>query len=106
MSEINEKRIRTPGIEDFPAAPGRGNESPSISDSRALVEAEEAAADSDLDRSLRPRTLADFVNQEQVTEQLAIFIEAARGREEALDHVLLAGPPGLGKTSLAHIVAE
>ena len=50
-------------------------------------------------------TLADFVNQEQVTEQLAIFIEAARGRGEPLDHVLLAGPPGLGKTSLAHIVA-
>ena len=62
--------------------------------------------DEDLDRSLRPRTLADFVNQVQVTEQLAIFIEAARGRGEPLDHVLLAGPPGLGKTSLAHIVAE
>ena len=51
------------------------------------------------------RRLADFVNQEQVTEQLAIFIEAARRRGEPLDHVLLAGPPGLGKTSLAHIVA-
>ena len=51
------------------------------------------------------RPSADFVNQEQVTEQLAIFIEAARGRGEPLDHVLLAGPPGLGKTSLAHIVA-
>ena len=49
--------------------------------------------DEDLDRSLRPRTLADFVNQEQVTDQLAIFIEAARGRDEPLDHVLLAGPP-------------
>src|SRR5436190_2110341 len=58
-----------------------------------------------LARSLRPRRLADFVNQEQVTEQLAVFIEAARGREEPLDHVLLAGPPGLGKTSLAHIIA-
>ena len=61
--------------------------------------------DEDLDLSLRPPTLADFVNQVQVTEQLAIFIEAARGRGEPLDHVLLAGPPGLGKTSLAHIVA-
>jgi holliday junction DNA helicase RuvB len=61
--------------------------------------------DEDLDRSLRPPTLADFVNQEQVTDQLSIFIEAARGRGEPLDHVLLAGPPGLGKTSLAHIVA-
>ncbi len=50
-------------------------------------------------------TLADFVNQEQVTGQLEVFIEAARRRGEALDHVLLAGPPGLGKTSLAYIVA-
>ena len=61
--------------------------------------------DDDFDRSLRPPTLEDFVNQVQVTEQLGIFIEAARRREEALDHVLLAGPPGLGKTSLAHIIA-
>jgi Holliday junction DNA helicase RuvB len=61
--------------------------------------------DDDLDRSLRPPRLSEFVNQEQVTGQLEIFIEAARRREEALDHVLLAGPPGLGKTSLAHIVA-
>jgi Holliday junction DNA helicase RuvB len=116
---MDEKRIRTPGIEDSPTAPGRGSEGLSIPDSKALAGAEEAAVDDvrvhdaradapdeDLDRSLRPRTLGDFVNQEQVTEQLAIFIEAARGRDEPLDHVLLAGPPGLGKTSLAHIVAE
>ncbi len=61
--------------------------------------------DDELDRSLRPRTLGDFVNQRQVTGQLEVFIEAAKRRGEALDHVLLAGPPGLGKTSLAHIVA-
>jgi len=61
--------------------------------------------DQDLDRSLRPPTLADFVNQTQVTDQLAVFIEAAKRRGEPLDHVLLAGPPGLGKTSLANIVA-
>ncbi len=59
----------------------------------------------DLDRSLRPQRLADFVNQEQVTGQLGVFIEAARRRGEPLDHVLLAGPPGLGKTSLAYIIA-
>ena len=64
-----------------------------------------AEPDEELDRSLRPSRLGEFVNQEQVTGQLQIFIEAARRRGEPLDHVLLAGPPGLGKTSLAHIVA-
>ncbi|MEA2357327.1 MAG: holliday junction helicase RuvB [Solirubrobacteraceae bacterium] len=59
----------------------------------------------ELDRSLRPRTLGEFVGQEAMREQLAVSIEAATARGEALDHVLLAGPPGLGKTSLAQIVA-
>ena len=58
----------------------------------------------ELDRSLRPQSLADFVGQERVKEQLAVALDAAKARGEALDHVLLAGPPGLGKTSLAQIV--
>jgi holliday junction DNA helicase RuvB len=63
-----------------------------------------ADSEDELERSLRPRTLGDFVGQERVKEQLKIALEAAQARGEALDHVLLAGPPGLGKTSLAQIV--
>ena len=64
------------------------------------------ADEEELDRSLRPRSLDEFVGQERVKEQLGIALEAAKGRGEALDHVLLAGPPGLGKTSLAFIIRE
>ena len=61
--------------------------------------------DEQQDRAIRPKRLADYVGQEAVKSQLDIFVSAARGRSEALDHVLIFGPPGLGKTTLAHILA-
>jgi holliday junction DNA helicase RuvB len=69
------------------------------------VQAPQALPEDEFDRSLRPRRLEDFIGQEALKDQLAVSIAAASARREALDHVLLAGPPGLGKTSLAQILA-
>jgi Holliday junction DNA helicase RuvB len=70
-----------------------------------LVGAGAGGAEEASDQAIRPRALADYIGQEQVKSQLSIFIDAARMRAEALDHVLIFGPPGLGKTTLAHIIA-
>ena len=72
-----------------------------------IVAAKSASAQEDaLERALRPRRLDEYIGQQKIREQLGIFIEAARRRSDALDHVLLFGPPGLGKTTLSHILAH
>lgn len=62
--------------------------------------------DSDIEGSLRPKTLQEYIGQEKVKENMSVYIEAARMRGEPLDHVLLYGPPGLGKTTLSGIIAN
>ena len=74
-------------------------------DTHRVADPAELPDERDFDRSLRPKRFADFVGQTTVKEQLEIFVQAARNRGETLDHVLLAGPPGLGKTTLAGIIA-
>lgn len=74
-------------------------------ETRRIADPVELPDERDFDKSLRPKQFADFVGQTSVKEQLEIFVQAARNRGETLDHVLLAGPPGLGKTTLAGIIA-
>src|SRR5688500_20390641 len=71
-----------------------------------IVQAVASREEEAVDRAIRPKRLADYVGQEQVKAQLEIFVKAAVNRGEALDHALIFGPPGLGKTTLAHILAS
>jgi Holliday junction DNA helicase RuvB len=77
-----------------------------IEEDRLIAGTKASPQEEALERALRPKLLAEYVGQEKIRDQLSIFIEAARARKEPLDHTLLFGPPGLGKTTLAHIISR
>ena len=75
-------------------------------DEERLLSPDADESDKSLEKSLRPRYLAQYIGQDKVKQELTIYIEAAKNRQEALDHVLLYGPPGLGKTTMAMVIAN
>src|ERR1051326_325377 len=101
MEEVMQSSLRNPSrVMATPKAKAQ-----SVKDAERVI-APERAEEDELESSLRPKRLAEFVGQQQARENLSVFIEAAKARGEPLDHVLFSGPPGLGKTTLAQIVAR
>ena len=84
---------------------GRDSEKPPVKDPRILAGTGQEE-DRDLDRTLRPRSMEEYIGQSRMKENLRVFIRAARERREPLDHILVYGPPGLGKTTIAHVIAH
>src|ERR1700749_2405821 len=82
------------------------NRGPVARDPERIATGAASRDDESVDRAIRPRTLAEYIGQTAVKMQLEIFVTAARQRAEALDHVLIFGPPGLGKTTRAHFIAN
>src|SRR6476659_7114554 len=83
-----------------------GNNFNSNESNSRVLDFRETVDEGRADNVLRPKHLADFIGQRELKEKLDIFLKAASGRGEALDHTLFCGPPGLGKTSLAHVIAR
>ena len=77
-----------------------------MSEHERIISSKESQSDQALDNTLRPQTFSEYVGQEKIKENLKISIEAARQRKETIEHVLLYGAPGLGKTTLAHVIAK
>ena len=75
-------------------------------ESDRLISAQKSDSEEVIDRAIRPLSLEEYIGQEEIRSQMRIFIEAAKKRQDALDHVLIFGPPGLGKTTLANIIAH
>src|SRR6185295_14465267 len=90
---------------DPPAGPAERSADPSPAAADRLLDADPLRDESVADVALRPRSLDEYVGQDRMKDNLRVFIQAARERGEPLDHVLLYGPPGLGKTTIAHILA-
>ncbi|MCC6211104.1 MAG: Holliday junction branch migration DNA helicase RuvB [Burkholderiales bacterium] len=107
--QAGQEWVQQNGRQGFLGADDRGGRyttGVAVETDRLISAKPSSAQEEQVERSLRPATLAEYVGQEKIRGQLEIFIQAARGRAEALDHVLLFGPPGLGKTTLAHILAK
>jgi len=111
ISPLPDEPRRGPKGKPLPATlPGAlrsgAKEAPPSSEDRLMNTTVGSPSEEAIERALRPKTLQDYVGQVKVREQLSIFIQAAKQRSESLDHVLLFGPPGLGKTTLSQIIAH